>query len=121
MSNCVTEIRNDVLVATITGNIDGQTAPRLQTGLMEGIGATLVAVFDVSGVPYMSSAGFRLLLLMYRNVAMRGGQVALVGLSDDIRETMEMTGFLDFFTLAASLDEALAEVQHAATEHAGSR
>jgi anti-sigma B factor antagonist len=121
MSKLVAEIRNEVLVATITGNIDGQTAPELQSGLMQQIGARVVAVFDVTGVAYMSSAGFRLLLLMYRNVAMRGGQVALVGLSDEIRETMEMTGFLDFFILAASLDEALAEVQHVAIEPTGSR
>ena len=31
MSNLVAEIRNDMLVATITGNIDGQTASGLQT------------------------------------------------------------------------------------------
>jgi anti-sigma B factor antagonist len=121
MSNILTELRNDVLVATITGNIDGQTAPGLQTELMPHIASTTVALFDVTGVPYMSSAGFRLLLLMYRNVALRGGRLAIVGLSDEIRETMEMTGFLDFFVLAASLDEAIAQVQHVAVDHAGSR
>jgi anti-sigma B factor antagonist len=121
MSTVATEIRNDVLVATITGKIDGQTAPALQSDLTERLTTATSAVFDVSAVPYMSSAGFRLLLLLYRTLAMREGQLAIVGLSDEIRDTMEMTGFLDFFVLAASLDEALAQVQHVSIDHAGSR
>jgi anti-sigma B factor antagonist len=52
---------------------------------------------------------------------MRGGQLAIVGLSDEIRDTMEMTGFLDFFVIAASVDEGLAQVQHVSNDHAGSR
>jgi anti-sigma B factor antagonist len=31
----------------------------------------------------------------------------IVGLSDEIKETMSMTGFLAFFTLAGSIDEAV--------------
>jgi anti-sigma B factor antagonist len=58
---------------------------------------------------------------MYRTVSMRGGQLVIVGLSDEIRDTMEMTGFLDFFLLAASLEEAFAQVHHATIDHAGAR
>ena len=121
MSSVKFEIRSDVVVATITGKIDGQTAPVLQSELMERLNTAKSAVFDVAAVPYMSSAGFRLLLLMYRNLAMRGGQLAIVGLSDEIRDTMEMTGFLDFFVVAASVEESLAQVQNVAIDHAGSR
>jgi anti-sigma B factor antagonist len=121
MSSVSTEIRSDVVVATITGRIDGQTAPTLQAELLQQLGTAKSAVFDVAAVPYMSSAGFRLMLLLYRTVAMRGGQLAIVGLSDEIRDTMEMTGFLDFFVIAASVDEGLTQVQHVATDHAGSR
>jgi anti-sigma B factor antagonist len=121
MSNIQVEIHDDVLVATIAGNIDGQSAPVLQGELMEQMAAARSAVFHVAAVPYVSSAGFRLLLLMYRDVAMRGGQLVIVGLSEEIRDTMEMTGFLDFFLLAASLEEAFAQVQHATIDHAGAR
>jgi anti-sigma B factor antagonist len=121
MNNIVAEYHNGMLVATITGNIDGQTAAGLQAELMPHVSSVSIALFDVTAVPYMSSAGFRLLLLMYRNISLRSGRLAIVGLSDEIRETMEMTGFLDFFLLAASLDEALAQVQNVAIDHAGSR
>src|SRR5215216_948478 len=106
MNNITAELRDGLLVATITGNIDGQTVPGLHLALAPHMAETSHACFDVTAVPYMSSAGFRLLLLMYRNVSMRGGQLAIVGLADEIRETMEMTGFLEFFLLAASVDEA---------------
>jgi anti-sigma B factor antagonist len=121
MSNVATQLYNDVVVATITGKIDGQTAPRLQTELMDQLASATSAVFDVAAVPYVSSAGFRLLLLLFRTLALRGGQLAIVGLSDEIRDTMEMTGFLDFFPLADSIDEALAQVQHVTIDHAGAR
>ena len=84
--------------ATSTARTASRPADRLDGALA----TTAVAVFDVTGVPYMSSAGFRLLLLIYRQVSLRGGKVAIVGLSEEIRDTMAVTGFLDFFTIAAS-------------------
>jgi anti-sigma B factor antagonist len=120
MTNIITELRSDVLVATITGKIDGQSAAVLQAELTEPLAAATSAVFDVSSVAYMSSAGFRLLLLLYRTISIRGGKLALVGLSDEIRDTMGMTGFLEFFVVASSLDDALEQVQHV-SNHAGSR
>ena len=120
MKNIIAEVRDGILVATIFGNIDGQTVSGLQSALAPHLEETSSATFDVTAVPYMSSAGFRLLLLMYRNVTMRGGRMAIVGLAEEIRETMELTGFLEFFLLASSLDEAIAQVQHVAIDHAGS-
>jgi anti-anti-sigma factor len=121
MSAVATEFHNDVVVATITGKIDSQAAPALQADLEQWLASATSAVFDLTAVPYVSSAGFRLLLLVFRTLALRGGQLAIVGLSDEIRDTMEMTGFLDFFLLAESIDEALAQVQHVTIDHAGAR
>jgi anti-sigma B factor antagonist len=121
MSTVLTWMRNDVMVATITGKIDGQTAPELQGELMARLATNFHAVFDVTAVPYMSSAGFRLFLLLFRTLAMRGGKLAIVGLSDEIRDTMEMTGFLDFFLIASTIDEACEQVQYVPTDHAGAR
>jgi anti-sigma B factor antagonist len=106
------DTRDGVLTATIDGRIDGQTAPRLQGQLLSAIGDANFAVLDVSRVSYMSSAGFRLLLLVHRSLSIKGGEVALVGLVEEIRDTMEMTGFLDFFALHDSLGEALEQVRN---------
>ena len=104
------EIRDNVLSASIAGNIDGQSAPGLQAQLLDALAAASGCVLEVSQVAYMSSAGFRMLLLVYRSLAIKNGRLALVGLSDEIRDTMAMTGFLDFFLLAGTLDEALPQV-----------
>jgi anti-sigma B factor antagonist len=103
-------VRDGILMATIAGKIDGQTAPALQARLLAALDEATAAVFDVSEVSYMSSAGFRLLLFMYRSLSIKGGQLALVGLTEDIRDTMEMTGFVDFFVLRDTLEEALEQV-----------
>jgi anti-sigma B factor antagonist len=105
------DLRDDVLTATIAGNIDGQSAPALQTQVLDALTSTSAAVFDVTEVAYMSSAGFRMLLLVYRSLAIKGGKLALVGLSEEIRDTMAMTGFLDFFLLCSAMDEALDQVR----------
>jgi anti-sigma B factor antagonist len=61
----------------------------------------------MSRVDYLSSAGLRLLLLLYREIISRNGQLVLVGVYPEIRTVMSHTGFLSFFTLADSQQEAL--------------
>ena len=112
MSQSITiDVQDSVLTATIVGRIDGQTVPGLQSQLLQSLDDATTAVFDVAQVDYMSSAGFRLLLLIYRTLSLNGGQLALVGLIEDIRDTMEMTGFLDFFTLHDTVESALNQVR----------
>jgi anti-sigma B factor antagonist len=96
-------------VAQLSGDLDGKTAPTAQSELLplcqvEGCKLAL----DMSGVSYMSSAGLRLMLSLYRQVAASHGSLVLVGLSDDLKETMSATGFLGYFTTCATLDEGLA-------------
>ena len=85
-------------------------------GLAVGLGTTAQAAelvayrgqsIDLGAVTYMSSAGLRMLLLLYRQAATQNGRVALAGLTESIRDTMEITGFLKFFTVAGSVEEAL--------------
>ena len=113
------DLRDDGVTAAISGAIDGQSAPGLQAQLLEALAEAAFAVFEVSQVPFMSSAGFRMLLLTYRSLAIRGGKVALVGLSEEIRDTMAMTGFLDFFILCETLDEAIEQLTLASAASEG--
>jgi len=55
----------------------------------------------------MSSAGLRMLLKLYRSVTGDSGQLVLAGISEEIQDTMEVTGFLQFFTTCSSLEEGL--------------
>ena len=61
----------------------------------------------MSGVEYMSSAGLRMLLSMYRQISRQNGSIVLVGLGEEIKDTMSVTGFLNFFTIRDTVDEGL--------------
>lgn len=111
----VVRVEEEVLVAEVAGSIDGRTAPELQQRVLDRIEQALDVVLDVGRVPYMSSAGFRMLLLLHRTLGARGGKLLLAGLSDDIQDTMETTGFLQYFPLGADVAEALTLVRRAAT------
>jgi len=56
----------------------------------------------------MSSAGLRMLLAMYRQVKSSDAHVVLAGLSEEIEDTMSMTGFLRFFTTSETVEAGLA-------------
>jgi len=54
----------------------------------------------------MSSAGLRMMLLIYRHATASNGKVALVGLSEQISDTMSATGFLTFFVVCSTIEQA---------------
>ena len=91
----------------LEGSIDGKTAPHIREELSVALQDVQMLLIDMSRVDYLSSAGLRLLLLLYREIASRKGQLVLVGVSAEIRTVMSHTGFLSFFTLADSQQEAL--------------
>jgi anti-sigma B factor antagonist len=96
----------DATVVTVSGDLDGRS-----TGIGQDIGSVLRrsgdVVLDLSGVRYLSSAGLRLMLVVYRQAQCLGTRVAVVGLSDELRMVMQASGFLNFFLVAASPEEAL--------------
>jgi anti-sigma B factor antagonist len=47
-------------------------------------------------------------LLVYREFAAKSGKLVLVGVSEDIKAVMSHTGFLSFFTLTETQEQALA-------------
>lgn len=100
------KIRQDgeVAVAVVSGEIDSKTAGAAQAELLPLIEKSGKTVLDLKQVTFMSSAGLRMLLLLYRQATARDGRVALVGLSDEVRDTMSMTGFLKFFLVADTVE-----------------
>jgi anti-sigma B factor antagonist len=97
----------DVTVTLISGELDGSTAPVAQQEVLAVAREAALIVLDLTAVPYMSSAGLRMLLSTYRQVTNTGGKIVLVGVADEIKDTMEVTGFLKFFTLTDTVDQAV--------------
>lgn len=97
-----------VKVASLSGELDASTAPAAQQQLLPLAQPGAKVVLDLTDVPYMSSAGLRLLLSIYRQITTTGGAIALAGVVDEIKDTMAVTGFLKFFvvhdTVAAAVE-----------------
>jgi len=103
-----TRQERETAIACLVGEIDGKTAPEAERTLQPLVEGAERIVLEMGGVTFCSSAGLRTLLLLYRIATAREAGIALVGLSEEIRDTMSMTGFLDFFVVTDTLDEAFA-------------
>jgi anti-sigma B factor antagonist len=97
----------EVTVVALEGDVDASTAPAIQRQLLPLVRPGCRIVVDMTEVPYLSSAGLRLLLSTYRQVTGHGGRLALVGVAEEIREIMSITGFLGFFTLRRTVEEGV--------------
>ncbi len=98
---------DNVLVFTIVGDIDGKTAPEVQEKVTSEAQEGAKVLLDMGEVPYMSSAGLRVMLAVYRHVTGSNGKIVLAGLNEEIEDTMEMTGFLSQFTTSKTVDEGI--------------
>ncbi len=98
----------DITIIELAGDIDANTAPSVQEKVLPLVQAGSKLLLNMADVPYMSSAGLRMLLSTYRQVSAKDGKLVLVGLTEEIRETMSITGFLDFFTTEETVAAGMA-------------
>lgn len=102
-----TEKRQNNSIVHISGEIDAAAAPEVQEYVIPLSKAGANIILDLTKTEYMSSAGLRMLLSVYRQVKAAQAQISLIGVSEDIKDTMSMTGFLGFFTIYDTLEAAL--------------
>lgn len=101
---------NTIQVVTLTGDLDASTTPVVVEKVQPLTSVESLIVIDMSKVAYMSSAGLRMLLTVYRTISAKGGKVVLIGLSTELEDTMSMTGFLDFFEHYINLQEGMSAI-----------
>jgi len=122
--------RVPVTVLHVAGKTDSESAETLQQKVMEMIddGARYL-VFDLSGVPYMSSAGLRVLQdvfnklraltseesnqATYRQIADGSYQLPnlkIVNPTPEVMEVLKMTGFDMLVSIEKDLKKALASI-----------
>ncbi|MBI1793483.1 MAG: STAS domain-containing protein [Chloroflexi bacterium] len=96
-------------MVSVTGRVDSATAPQFsQTMDAQMEKGVFKLVVDMSGLEYMSSAGFRALLAAQRNCKRYNrGEVFLASVPDRIREALELAGFTELFKTFADPLEAV--------------
>jgi anti-sigma B factor antagonist len=93
------DIRDDGSIVFIepVGDIDGKTAPEVHDKVFKLLLPQARIVLNLERVAFMSSAGLREMLLIYR-------------VNDDIRSSMSATGFVAFFVLGDSVEDAISRM-----------
>jgi anti-sigma B factor antagonist len=99
---------NDVAVVGLVGAIDSKTAPTFEAELRAVVDGHSRILLNMARVDFLSSAGLRLLVLLYRQAKARDGKIALAHVSEEIQDVMTNTGFRQFFIVADTEAEALA-------------
>jgi len=98
---------NRVMAVEIIGEIDSVTSNTVHEQIIPLAEQGSPILLDMSQVNYLSSAGLRALLLIYRKVHENSGKLVISGLSDEVKDIMSITGFLDYFATVNSRQEAL--------------
>ncbi|HVQ60941.1 MAG TPA: STAS domain-containing protein [Burkholderiales bacterium] len=108
----ITEIQSGTVTAVaVKGRIDGATAGPLRDRLSKLIASGLSRlVVDFREVAYISSAGFRTLLIIAKQSEDSAGHLALCGISSEVRRLFEIAAFTDLFLILPSREEAIAEL-----------
>lgn len=109
MQASITDLRTDVAVLHLRGELDATTAADLRAAL-----ATLVArpipriVVDLAGLRFCDSVGLSAFIVSKQVITLSGGWLRFAGASPFLQGLMETVGLTRYFSLYAGVDEALA-------------
>jgi anti-sigma B factor antagonist len=98
-------------VLAIKGRIDSNNAIDLSNRL-RALYTTRgrLLLLDCKEIDYITSAGFRTLLIGRRHATSSGGAFALCCLTDKVRDLFEMGGFMENFTIHPTREEGIARL-----------
>lgn len=96
-------------VVKMTGRVDSNTAPKLADVMTKIIEAgRFKIIFDMTEVTFMSSKGWWVLIDTQKKCKRyRRGEVVLVNIKKEIRESLELVGMGTYFTVHFDLAAAV--------------
>ena len=95
-------------LVAMSGRFDTTSATAAQELILPLASNGSKILLDMTDVTYMSSAGLRILLMLYRTITEHVGDIVLAGMSEELIDVMAITGFLEFFTTAETRELGLA-------------
>jgi len=91
--------RGDTAEVILTGRLDSSTAGETQEILNQVCDKYLNITLNMSGLRYISSAGLRVLKVIYIRVNKAGGVLTITNASPMAMEVLEMAGFASFIRI----------------------
>ncbi|MGN1150622.1 MAG: STAS domain-containing protein [Lachnospiraceae bacterium] len=89
---------SESLTMKLGGRLDTTTAPELEKAFEENMDVSKDLILDMKELEYISSAGLRVLLAAQKKMN-QSGKMKLTGVSDEVMEVFEITGFSDILTI----------------------
>lgn len=93
------QIKNNNLTIAIEGQVDTTTAPTLEKETLEVMPKVKDITLNFKKVDYVSSAGLRVLLSLYKKQKERNNNFVIEEVNSDVKTVLEMTGFTEFLTI----------------------
>lgn len=105
----------DVLIACPSGRVDTTTYNDFKTALNAKLDETNPRhlVIDLTGVEYVSSAGFREFFLAGRRMGRDGGTLSVCSFQPAVKELFEIAQFMTAYAVHDSRDAAVAAAKAA--------
>ena len=95
---------NEIVMNTETyklgEELDSFNSQEVQNGIQAILEKGCNAVLDMTDCNYISSTGLRVLLFTKKVAASKGLKLCLKGVSAEVKDVMDVTGFNDFFDYA---------------------
>jgi anti-sigma B factor antagonist len=111
MMKIAEEQAGEVTIIAINGQVDSNTAKSFEeklTGLFKS-GRNRVVV-DFKHLAYITSAGFRVLLLAGKLAEKSDGKLALCNVTAEVRRVFDLGNMTDLFAIYPSREEGLAKL-----------
>lgn len=90
----------DFEVYQIGEQLDSFNSQEVQDGIKAIMDKGSNVVIDMTACDYISSTGLRVLLYSKKVAAAKGLKVCLKGISSEVKDVMDVTGFSNFFDYA---------------------
>jgi stage II sporulation protein AA (anti-sigma F factor antagonist) len=107
--NITFEKAGSLLVVILQGRLDATHHQDIRDVVGKKIESenTKGVIFDLSGLDYISSAGFREFFLLGRQLQRSGGGLAVCALQPAVKQIFEIAQFQTAYPVCATRDEAL--------------
>ena len=96
--NMIKTLNGTALTIAVEGRLDSVTAPELEKELLNSLSGVTDLTIDFSNLEYISSAGLRALLAVFKIMRTQGG-MKIVNTNEIVKEVFEVTGFSNFLPI----------------------
>ena len=92
-------MQNGVIYVTLSGRLDTENSMIAEQHFLKYAESGSEFVLDFTGVEFITSAGIRALLTLYRAVAEKNGSVTIRNAQMQVVEVLEATEFAELFNV----------------------